>query len=328
MGKLTVYHDGKIVGWIFSDAVSGLSFRYSEYADFRLSVSLPISDRIYSSKETEPFFSGLLPDGEQRIRMAAAAHVSASSWFRLLRKYGRDVAGALEILEEDEVPSNPDHYSYSKLEDNSIIEKLSLRDSVPLLSWGGEIRMSLAGAQDKAALFFKNGQLYRPVNGAPSNVILKAGINDYSLNEYVTTKLASLLGLNVPETILADYGGYYVFLTKRFDRRESEGRTIRLHQEDMCQALSVLPENKYEESGGPGLRDIAGLLIRETGVPITALRDFARAAVFNYLFGNCDAHAKNFSLLYPEEHSAPVLSPVYDLMCTTIYPGLSRNLAM
>lgn len=51
-----------------------------------------------------------------------------------------------------------------------------------------------------------------------------------------------------------------------------------------------------------------------------------RALVLNWLIGNCDAHAKNFSLLY--DTGEPLLAPLYDLVSTTIYPALTRRLAM
>jgi len=48
--------------------------------------------------------------------------------------------------------------------------------------------------------------------------------------------------------------------------------------------------------------------------------------VFNWLIGNCDAHAKNFSLLYDTD--APTLAPLYDLVSTTAYRELTTRLAM
>ena len=179
----------------------------------------------------------------------------------------------------------------------------------------------------KVALFEKGGDLFLPKGGAPSNVILKTRFNDYSINEYVTTHLASYLELNVPETKVKDFDGTLAFLTKRYDRTKVNGETIRLHQEDMCQALSVIPENKYEEDGGPGINRIKDLLIKVTKTPLLECRSFAKAIVFDFLFGNCDAHGKNFSLLYAEDSSL-CLAPLYDLLCITIYDELSRKLAM
>ena len=89
MSKLSVIHQGKLVGSIFEDAISEINFEYADDADFSLSISLPISNKVYSTKEIEPFFSGLLPDSELREQIAKTAHVSANSWFKLLSHYGR-----------------------------------------------------------------------------------------------------------------------------------------------------------------------------------------------------------------------------------------------
>ena len=290
MKTLIVFYRGKLIGSILDKASTGISFQYSDDADFRLSVSLPLSNKIYTAKEIEPFFSGLLPDGELREQIAKDAHVSSSSWFKLLSNYGREIAGAIEIIEDDEESSDPTKHSYTKLQ--------------------------------------KEGELYMPNGGAPTNVILKAGVNSYSINEYTTTHIASYLGINTPETLIKDYDGTLAFITRRFDRKEVDEEVIRLHQEDMCQALSVVPENKYEEDGGPSIIKIKDLLIRVTGTPIIYYKEFAKIVVFNYLFGNCDAHGKNYALLYPDSSSNPILAPFYDLLCTTIYDGLSRKMAM
>ena len=290
MKTLIVFHRGKLVGSILDKASTGISFQYSDDADFRLSVSLPLSNKIYTAKEIEPFFSGLLPDGELREQIAKDAHVSSSSWFKLLSNYGREIAGAIEIIEDNEESSDPTKYSYTKLQ--------------------------------------KEGELYMPNGGAPTNVILKAGVNSYSINEYATTHIASYLGINTPETLIKDYDRNLAFITRRFDRKEVDGKVIRLHQEDMCQALSVVPENKYEEDGGPSIIKIKDLLIRVTETLTIYCKEFAKIVVFNYLFGNCDAHGKNYALLYPDSSSNPILAPFYDLLCTTIYDGLSRKMAM
>ena len=50
------------------------------------------------------------------------------------------------------------------------------------------------------------------------------------------------------------------------------------------------------------------------------------AVVFNALIGNHDARAKNFSLLYTER--TPTLAPLYDLLCTAVYPTLTAKMAM
>ena len=47
---------------------------------------------------------------------------------------------------------------------------------------------------------------------------------------------------------------------------------------------------------------------------------------FNALIGNHDAHGKNFSLLYTP--AGAVLTPIYDALCTAVYPTLTDKMAM
>jgi len=48
--------------------------------------------------------------------------------------------------------------------------------------------------------------------------------------------------------------------------------------------------------------------------------------IFHYLVGNADAHGKNYALLYASD--IPDLAPIYDVVCTAVYPRLSKRLAM
>ena len=99
-----------------------------------------------------------------------------------------------------------------------------------------------------------------------------------------------------------------------------------MHQEDVCQALGHPSDRKYQSEGGPAVANVVGLLRACSAVPAQDLATLWRALVLNWLIGNCDAHAKNFSLVY--DTGSPTLAPLYDIVSTTIYPDLSRRLAM
>ncbi len=116
-----------------------------------------------------------------------------------------------------------------------------------------------------------------------------------------------------------------MLVVERYDRViDAAGSVTRIHQEDFCQALGLPPERKYEEDGGPTLARVANLL-QDVAVPGTA-ETFLRALTLNVAIGNCDAHAKNFSLLHTES-GALRLAPLYDLLSTRLYP-LKDHLAM
>ena len=141
--------------------------------------------------------------------------------------------------------------------------------------------------------------------------------------------LANAMKLDVAKTKIhrvADHPSQrHYLLVERYDR-QSEAKYHRLHQEDFCQAMGVAPETKYQSEGGPNLAQAFELLRRATrpSAPHTLkLLDFV---VFNALIGNHDAHSKNFSLLYTPKGA--VLAPLYDALCTAVYPTLTDKMAM
>ena len=116
-------------------------------------------------------------------------------------------------------------------------------------------------------------------------------------------------------------------LVERYDRLiDAPGYRQRLHQEDFCQALGVVPEMKYQNEGGPDLAQCFDLVRRATRPSAPQVLRLLDYVIFNALIGNHDAHAKNFSLLYSAK--APVLAPFCDTLSTAVYPTLTQNLAM
>lgn len=111
-------------------------------------------------------------------------------------------------------------------------------------------------------------------------------------------------------------------VVSRYDRRVRDGRTERLHQEDVCQALTVdvgpRGAGKYQRQGGPGFADVARLLDVHNGDPAQTGR-LVEVAIYTVAIGNADAHGKNLSLLLPPGGRIR-LAPLYDLMCTVHYP--------
>ena len=72
---------------------------------------------------------------------------------------------------------------------------------------------------------------------------------------------AGRLGLDAAESEYIEFGGQPAIVVRRYDRRvDSQSRLVRIHQEDLCQAMSVAPEQKYEIDGGPGAVRILHLL--------------------------------------------------------------------
>lgn len=322
---LDVYLYDELVGFLYTDKKYGLSFKYREGNKKAISISMPVSDGEYRKKIVEPFFSGLLPDGDIRDQLARNIQVSPNSIIRLLEHYGREIAGAMVIIDHDEnYVSEP--YSYREISEEAIAQKIRGADSENLLIWGNDIRLSLAGAQNKMPLYHSDGKWFLPCGNSPSNCIVKPG-KTIAVNEFIVTGLARECGFNVPQIELVNFEDQTAFVSYRFDRTVVDGRLTRLHQEDMCQALAIPPDKKYENEGGPGISAIINLLSDYSVSPITDIREFLKVVVFNYIVGNCDSHGKNYSFIYDIEGRTK-LAPFYDLVCTTIYPGISRELSM
>lgn len=146
---------------------------------------------------------------------------------------------------------------------------------------------------------------------------------------------ASLCGLPVPSTELFLLDKTPIYVIERYDRKllsEKPPIVERIHQEDSCQALCIMPDRKYESDGGPGFSRIISLVNDHLIAPILDIRTLLALIVFNFLMGNCDAHGKNISFLYPRQGKGRIqpamLAPLYDLVSTTVYEGFTPKLSM
>ena len=334
--RLEVQQFGEVVGWLESTTDRGIIFRYdSEYAlrpeAHALSFSLPLRENPFPQAQALPFFAGLLPDGDLRRRIADLLHISEHSTIRLLEALGGECAGTVSLVpvEPDADKSDSSTEGYEEITVGQLAAMIRERERFPLLIAGGGARLSLAGAQEKIPLYKQNDRWYRPLGGAPSSHILKpasSAFPDIVTNEFTCLKLAEVFGLPVPKAEILNFG-IPILVAERFDRISKEdGSVARLHQEDFCQALGIMPDRKYQADGGPGFADIVRVLRRASTSPIIDLELLIKIALFNLLIGNCDAHGKNFSLLYRENKCG--LSPFYDLVSTTLWPELDTKLSM
>lgn len=334
MKILAVYLHGRHVGALEQDESGRLAFGYDPSwlsdADARpLSQSLPLEPRRFDHRETRPFFAGLLPDASARERVARALGTSARNDFSLLDQLGGECAGAVMMLPAEQPFTAAEGYqTLSPTELLALVRELPRR---PLLAGSHGVRLSLAGAQDKLALArLEQGGFALPLGGAPSTHLLKTPIHDLEdtvTNEAFCLELAARLGLESARAEILELGGDQSLLVERYDRASAaDGRIRRLHQEDFCQALGVVPENKYEADGGPSLGACFELLTRASSSPARDRLRLLDAVVFDLLIGNHDAHGKNFSLLYRE--GTTVLAPRYDVLSTAVYPTLAERLAM
>lgn len=331
---LDVYLNSDLVGRLEQDDHGDLGFEYAstwlERPDaVALSISLPLRAEPFSRRECRPFFAGLLPEEHQRRILAETFRISERNDFSLLDKIGGECAGAVSLIPPGQQPElSPQLCTPLSLE--GLAAKLAELPKKPLLAGEQGLRLSLAGAQSKMAVLVRNGAYSLPVQGTPSSHILKPQSPRFDHlveNEFFCMRLAALAGLKVAEVQLGEAGGSRFLQITRYDRESlADGRLQRLHQEDFCQALGCVPEQKYQQEGGPGLGQCFELIRSVSSAPALDVLHLLDAVVFNALIGNGDAHGKNFSLLY--RAGTIRLAPLYDLICTQAYPELDQRFAM
>ena len=332
---LRVWWEGRPVGTLRTNEHGEMQFGYdATWLEDReappLSLSLPKREAPFKRRECRPFFAGLLPEDVQRDGVARALGVSRGNDFALLDALGGDVAGALMLLPEGSAPPEFDNgVAAQPLDDAALRNILDSLPSRPLLAGREGLRLSLAGAQSKLPVVLVEGRVALPAPGQPTTHILKPPIARFhgtTENEALVMRLAAGCGLPVArvEPRVVEQRPY--LLIERYDRRvDDHGRVRRLHQEDICQALGIVPEHKYAAEGGPTFAAMFALVRRVSLQPALAVLALLDVAIFNVIVGNADAHGKNFSLLLG---ASVTLAPFYDLLSTTAYPELSPRFAM
>jgi serine/threonine-protein kinase HipA len=267
------------------------------------------------------WFSNLLPEGKLREWIAADRKVSPRREMELLAQVGRDLPGAVRVIEDR------DEHTGHNWSDVESVEPLA---SAPSDRW----RFSLAGVGLKFSMLAKGDRLSLPAFGAGGDWIVKLPdplYADVPRNEFAMMSLASAVGIDVPEIRLVHRDQIdglpanvwpekeqYAYAIRRFDRTADRSP---VHIEDLAQVRNFYPERKYEGN----YESLAALVYRGRDVP--ALREFARRLTFTMLISNGDAHLKNWSLIYADPR-IPTLAPAYDLVSTRYYMGGDERLGL
>lgn len=338
--RLVVALNGRRVGVLDRAASGAISFAYDpewledERRATPVSLSLPLQEERYSGAVVSAFFDNLLPDNDD-IRRSVAERVGADGIdaFSLLDKIGRDCVGALQFVPDgDEIvaPGKPECSPLSNADVAQTIRDLATAPLGVRADGERELRISIAGAQEKTALLW-HGDWCLPKGTTPTTHILKPQLGKLANgldmrksveNEHFCLTLCRELGLDTARTEVLDFEGVRVLSVERFDRRKTrDGRLLRLPQEDFCQALSVPPTRKYNRDGGPGIRD--GLeLLNGSDSPQRDRQAFLKAQIILWLLGAPDGHAKNFSIfLMPG--GGYWMTPLYDVM--SLQPNYTAN---
>lgn len=323
------------VGSLYCNPEGRMSFTYDIdwlQADgaYPISVSLPLREQAYPPERAHCFFANLLPEGLVRQTVCREFGISEDNDFGLLSRIGHECAGALWIGSGE--PPDPRTWRYEPVTDDELVSFSRAGGVFSSLVGKGRLRLSLAGAQDKLPVALSNdGYLLLPMDATPSTHILKfpnRGYSDLGLNEVFTTALARAVGMQTVDTVIRMVGNVPACLVKRYDRIQTgDGSIIRLHQEDMCQAMGLPSTRKYQAEGGPSFRECMELAEHVCPEPVVVREKLLGWLVFGLIIGNGDGHAKNLSLLYNEDGSMS-LAPFYDMVCTLRYRNPERSLAL
>lgn len=335
MSQLRVLSDGAWIGTL--DVTEGRwSFAYApEWTIHPLAPGFPLTVRDYRDagehRPVEWFFENLLPEGRLRELIAFRDRIDPRDSWAFLVRHGQDTAGALSL-----VPVNPDGDVPGEVlvplsqEDLQAKIEESRKRNLPLMASWDDIRMSLAGAQEKLGLRIDpDGVMFLPEGTAASTHIVKpenasADFPFCPANEFFCMRLADELKVPVPQVSLRHLPEA-LYIIERFDRnrpkpKKGEGASPikRLHQIDLCQALGVSPSRKYESEGGLGLHHLFEVLLGPfIDRPAVAVNAVIQWVAFNYLIGNLDAHAKNIAFLLRGQKAE--VAPFYDMLCVEAY---------
>ncbi len=321
MSELFVFLNGRRAGTLDTSDRRALRFAYTaEYTvdptSTPLSVSMPLRHSPYTNTTVHPFLWGLLPDDPRVIeRWAREFGCSASDIGGLLHGVGTDVAGAATFVTGEAPPRTGPSGDVRWLDDEDIADVLrALRQDTATWRSDSLGRWSLAGAQAKVALH-RDPSTERwgiPSGAVPTTHIMKpavGGLEDFDINEHLCLSAADRLGIRAAGTEIRTFAGERTLVVRRYDRIANGALVRRIQQEDLCQALAIHPDRKYEVDGGPGA-DQLGRLIRDVCGGVDVQR-FFEALAFSWLVLATDGHAKNFSFLLDGPHVR--FAPLYDV---------------
>jgi len=348
MAELHVWMNGLHVG-VWSTLRTGTPvFRYDEAwvqaeEGRALSLSLPFSAGLeLRGDAVTNYFDNLLPDSADiRRRLRSRFRARSDEAFDLLTAIGRDCVGAVQLLPPGEDPVGWNTID-AELLDEARVERIlaSVTSDAPLgqREEKEELRLSIAGAQEKTALLRMGHRWYLPRGATPTTHILKlplglvgnmrADMSTSIENEWLCSRILRALGLPVAETEMARFGDTKALVVTRFDRRwvgvedgaERKARfrppdgawIARLPQEDFCQALGVGPDRKYQSDGGPSMQHCLAVLSGSEHAQEDQT-DFVLTQFAFWLLAATDGHAKNFSIQH-RRGGRFGLTPLYDVL--------------
>ncbi len=324
--RLTVLLQGRVAGELHRDARGNShEFVYDDrWRDdreaFPLSLSMPLAARSYKGDVVMYYLRALLPDNEARLNaIAFEFKVEPDDLFALLAFAGEDCPGAVQFVRPDRLDEvmGPGRQQIRWLSDEEFAKTIrelggGTEAAAHVIATG---QFSLPGNLNKVALTFdpQLGRWGLPSGRAASTHIIKPpmrGVKFHNENEYLSLELARLSGNRAAHAFLLRVEGHTAIAVQRFDRERHGDDIVRLHQEDLSQALGANPRLKYSNEGAPGIAD--GVRILRDYATADDVFAFLRGVAFNWIIAGSDAHPRNYSVVL-SSRGGVALAPLYDV---------------
>lgn len=327
MTQLNIFYDKNEVAVLkYEPTDDSFSLEYNEtwkINGFELSPHMKF-DSVITSTVIKNFIENLLPEGKGREILTTMYHISKNNLFAFIQLIGKDTAGALTFSLENKTLDT----SFREISNTELINRIKNRKNIPIAIWDGNVRLSIAGVQDKLPITILDGKYGFAQGNLASTHILKFESNNDNLvlNEYLSLKLASYAGLKIPNIQIVNFDSEVVLQIERFDREFiSNDKILRKHIIDGCQALNLNVMHKYERAFGKELKDYKEgvsfkkifTLIEQCSSPIIAKKNIITWIIVNLCLGNSDAHGKNISFFIDKNKME--LTPFYDILNIEIY---------
>ena len=327
MTQLNIFYDKNEVAVLkYEPTDDSFSLEYNEtwkINGFELSPHMKF-DSVITSTVIKNFIENLLPEGKGREILTTMYHISKNNLFSFIQLIGKDTTGALTFSLENKTLDT----SFREISNTELINRIKNRKNIPIAIWDGNVRLSIAGVQDKLPITILDGKYGFAQGNLASTHILKFESNNDNLvlNEYLSLKLASYAGLKIPNIQIVNFDSEVVLQIERFDREFiSNDKILRKHIIDGCQALNLNVMHKYERAFGKELKDYKEgvsfkkifTLIEQCSSPIIAKKNIITWIIVNLCLGNSDAHGKNISFFI--EKNKMELTPFYDIVNIEIY---------
>ena len=302
---------------------------------FEISLTMPLRPESYIRTPMLPVFQTFLPEGFLKDRIVGRfGKVMRVDDMALLALSGESAIGRLRLHRSaDPEPDRGDVESLSE-----ILGDQGSRDLFKYLSDKYLIRSGISGVQPKVMLVADDWQdtpLQEKFPAPPSKrsvgerttlrarqLIVKVGGDDFpglAENEYHCLAIARSLDLPVPDFWLSDDRRRLAI--ERFDFDQTSAQYLGF--EDMVSLQGLVNDRKYEGS----YENVAKAITANatSALKSRSLEEYFNSLVLSIVLQNGDAHLKNFGLIYTDPGSDDCrLSPIYDIVCTTIYVPKDR----